>query len=178
MPFLPKIKQIKNAKPPGNLIDPLTGLRFTGKFVQDLLGNFFKGDNITADSKPLQLVPFDNQADAEKYGSDFINIPVKPSEKDYEKGLFDRFFAKDGRTGRIIELDKPTYSKFKSEGKLYRKILRIQWYVTGEPEDQIINGYLYPGTKAKNQDVINQAEKILPGIGEQILKDPSQFVRK
>ena len=47
-----------------------------------------------------------------------------------------------------------------------------------DPEDQIIGDYLYPGTKAKNQDVINKAEKILPGIGAQILKDPSQFVRK
>ena len=178
MPYLPKIKQVKNAKPPGKLIDPATGLAFTGKFVQDLLGRFFKGDTITKDSQPLDVAPFEDELEAGKYGSDFVNKVVKPSEKDYEKGLFDRFFAKDARTGKIIELDKPTFNEFKSQGKLYRKILRIQWYVTGDPEDQIINGYLYPGTKAKNQDVINQAEKILPGIGEQILKDPGQFVRK
>ena len=33
-----------------------------------------------------------------------------------------------------------------------------------------LNGYKYPGTKSKNQDVINQAEAILPGIGEQMAK--------
>ena len=75
-------------------------------------------------------------------------------------------------------MDKEKYLAQKKEGKLYRRTIKIEWYVTGNPEDEIINGYLYPGTKAKNQDVINQAEKILPGIGEQILKDPGQFVRK
>jgi len=29
--------------------------------------------------------------------------------KDYSKGTFTRFFAKDGRTGKVVELDKEKY---------------------------------------------------------------------
>jgi len=75
-------------------------------------------------------------------------------------------------------MTRDRYLQEKKDKKLYRRVIKIEWYVTGNPEDEIINGYLYPGTKSKNQDVIDQAEKILPGIGEQILKDPLQFVRK
>jgi len=175
--YLPKVRQIVGGKIPGILKDPATGLKFNGKFVRDFLGNFFKGDKITSESKPLELVPF-TEEQAERSNSDFYSDFVTPNEAQYEKGAFPRYFVKDGRTGKIIEVDQDKYNTQKKENKLYRRVLRIEWYITGNPEDQIINGYLYPGTKAKNQDVINQAEKILPGIGEQILKDPGQFVRK
>ena len=129
------------------------------------------------ESKPLEFIPF-TEEQAERSNSDFYSDFVTPNEAQYEKGAFPRYFVKDGRTGKIIEVDQDKYNTQKKENKLYRRVLRIEWYITGNPEDEIINGYLYPGTKAKNQDVINQAEKILPGIGEQILKDPGQFVRK
>lgn len=176
--YIPKSKQKKGAKPEGNLVDPATGLKFNGKFIQDFLGNFFKGDKITSNSKPLTLVPFSNVDDAEKYGSNFVSSIVTPTAEAYLKGVFTRFFCKDSRSNKIIEMTKDRYLAEKKDKKLYRRVIKIEWYVTGNPEDEIINGYLYPGTKSKNQDVINQAEKLLPGIGEQILKDPSQFVRK
>jgi len=172
--YLPKSKQKKGGKIAGKLLDPKSGLPFLGKFVADHLGNFFKGDKITSKSKPLEFVP----ADVEDPKSNFVNVRRTPSAKDYAKGTFTRFFAKDGRTGKVVEFDKEKYLAQKKEGKLYRRTLKIVWYVTGNPEDEIINGFLYPGTKAKNQDVIDQAEKILPGIGDQILKDPGQFVVK
>lgn len=175
--YIPKSKQKKGGKLDGNLIDPKTGALFTGKFVMDFLGRFFKGDKITNDSQPLDFIPFSNSSDADKYGSEFYSVFRQPSEEDYQKGTFDRYFIKDGRTGKIIEVDKVKYLTQKKESKLYKRVLKIQWYITGNPDDQLINGYIYPGTKSKNQDVINQAEEILPGIGDQILKDPKQFVK-
>lgn len=50
--YIPKIKQIVGGKIPGKLVDPKTGLRFAGKFVQDFKGNFFKGEKITSKSQP------------------------------------------------------------------------------------------------------------------------------
>jgi hypothetical protein len=172
--YIPKIKQKIGGKIAGKLIDPKTGLKFNGKFVMDFLGKFYKGEQITSKSEPLTFVP-DIQAEEGVLG--FHTVYREPSTKDYEKGLFERFFVKDGPTGKVVEVDKSQYLEQKNSGKLYRRVLRIEWYVTGEPEDQIINGYLYPGTKRKNKDVIAQAEKILPGIKDQILKDPSQFVK-
>lgn len=181
MAYLPKHKQVAKEKLKelgGSLLDPKTGLRFAGKFIQDHLGNFIKGDKVTKDAEPLEYVPPSDISEAGKYDTRFISQLVEPSANDYQKGSLARYFCKDSRTNKIIEVSTERYKELKKESKLYRRVLRIEWYITGEPEDQIINGYLYPGTKAKNQDVINQAEKILPGIGEQILKDPSQFVRK
>lgn len=175
--YIPKSKQKAGGKLDGSLIDPKTGAAFTGKFVKDFLGRFFKGDKIDSKSQPLEFVPFSDETEAVKYGSDFVSVFIQPSQDDYNKGSISRFFVKDSRSGRIIEIDKEKYNTQKKENKLYRRVLRIEWYITGNPEDEIINGFLYPGTKKKNQDVINQAEKVLPGIGEQILKDPQQFVK-
>lgn len=181
MAYLPKHKQVAKEKLKelgGSLVDPKTGLKFTGKYIQDFLGNFIKGDKVTKNAEPLQYIPPSDESEAGKYKNSFISTKIQPSENDYSKGTLSRYFCKDSRTNKIIEVNLEKYKELKKESKLYRRVLRIEWYITGEPEDQIINGYLYPGTKAKNQDVINQAEQILPGIGKQILKDPSQFVRK
>lgn len=181
MAYLPKIKQIAKEKlkeAGGSLIDPKTGLKFNGKFIMDFLGNFFKGDKLTKDSEPLTYVPPSHGEETPKFGTAFVSEKVVPNSRDYQRGVLSRFFAKDSRTNKIIEVTVDKYKKLQAEGKLYRRTLRIEWYITGEAEDKIINGYLYPGTKSKNQDVINQAEKIFPGIGEQILKNPQQFVRK
>jgi len=56
--YLPKVRQIVGGKIPGTLKDPETGLKFLGKFVRDYKGNFFKGDKITSQSKPLEFIPF------------------------------------------------------------------------------------------------------------------------
>ena len=107
--YIPKSKQNKNVKPEGNLIDPETGLKFNGKFIQDFLGNFFKGDKITSNSKNLDLVPFSDVDDTVKYGSNFISAKVTPPASAYDKGTFTRYFCKDSRSNKIVELNKDRY---------------------------------------------------------------------
>jgi len=175
MKFIPKIKQIIGGKIPGILKDPKTGLTFNGPFVQDFLGNFFKGTKITKDSKPLEFVP-NEQAAQQTLG--LTNEYRQPTPSDYSKGLFVRYFVKDGRSGIVVEVGKEQYLRERKQNKLYRRTLKVQWYVTGELEDKVINGYIYPGIRAKNQDVINQAEEALSGISDKLLKHPTQFVRK
>ena len=172
--YIPKSKQEIGGKLAGKLIDPKTGFKFLGKFIRDHLGNFFKGEKIDKNSQKLEFIP-DNTEDK---SSGFYSIKPIPSDKDYAKGSLTRYFAKDSRTNKVVELNKELYLKQKKESKLYRRTIKIIWYITGNPEDELINGYIYPGTKAKNQDVVNQAEKLIPGLGAQILKDPGQFVRK
>jgi len=198
MEYLPKHKKASKEKLESlgtELFDKVTGLPYRGQFVQDFLGRAFKGSKLSASAEQLEVRYSDLRSDSQKYGKGarstgpnvangqlaaklFISEPVQPSPQDYEKGTFPRYFCKDARTGKIIEVGIDNYKALKSQSKLNRRTLKIEWYVTGNPEDEIINGYLHPGTKAKNLDVIAQAEKVLPGIGEQILKDPSQFVVK
>jgi len=173
--YLPKFRQIVGGKIPGKLIDPKTGLNYLGAFVQDFKGNFFKGDSITSKSKPLEFIPDEEIA---KQALGFENIYVSPSSDDVRNGYMFRYFVKDLRSGKIVEVDKEVYSAQRKQNKLYRRTLKIQWYIVGNFEDETINGYIYPGIKSKNLDVIDQAETALPGITAQHLKDPAQFVRK
>ena len=174
MAYLPKIKQLIGGKLKGFLKDPSTGLRFNGSFVRDFKGNFFKGKSVTSKSKPLEFVP-EGSISEDKV---FRNVHVTPSSQDYVKGSTIRYFARDTRDGKVVELDKVSYLKIQKEKKLYRKTLKVQWYIKGNPEDEIINGYLYPGLKAKNSDVAKKADKLLPGIRTQQLSNPAEFVVK
>lgn len=171
--YLPKFKQKAGGEVPGILVDPKTKLRYTGKYVKDFKGNFFKGSTITSKSEPLEL----QQSEAVDKKLNFYSDAVSPTSSDYKRGYMIRYFAKDGRNGKVIELNKKNYLIRQLEDKLYIRTAKIAWYITGEPEDQILNGYLYPGTKSRNQDIINQLEKSIPGVQEQILKNLGQFVK-
>ena len=140
--------------------------------MRDFKGNFFKGKSVRPDSKPLEFVP-DGKVSTDKL---FRNVTVSPTGADYTKGVFIRYFARDTRDGKVVELDKISYLKIQKEKKLYRKTLKIQWNIKGNPEDEVINNYLYPGVKAKNADVAKKAEKLLPGITSQQLNNYSKFV--
>jgi len=179
MAYLPKHKEKAKEAIGGILKDLKSGANYNGPFVRDFLGRFFKGKSYSSDSEALEFVPTWNENESDS----LEGVPIKrafrkPSPSDYEKGTFPRFFVKEANSGKVTEIDSDTYKALRKEGKLNRRAIRIEWYVTGNPEDEVINGYVYPGTKAKNQDVIDQAEKILPGIGAQILKNPAEFVRK
>ncbi len=179
MAYLPKHKQKAKDKLQGILKDLKSGETYNGPFVKDFLGNFTKGSKYSSKAEPLKFVPEWKELESDsQQGVPISTAFKKPSEADYQKGTFKRFFVKQSNIGKVTEVDSNSYKALKKEGKLTRRVIQIEWYVTGNPEDEIIDGYLYPGTKAKNQDVIDQAEKLLPGIGSQILKDPSQFVRK
>lgn len=178
MSYLPKHKQVKGGKVDGNLVDAKTGAKYLGKFVADHRGNYYKGSEVTPTAAKLILVPFSDESEAAKYGATFVSYFPKPTDEDYQRGLLVRYFAKDTRNGKIYEINKKRFILFKREAKTSIKILKLEWYITGDPEDQTIKGYVYPGLKAKNADVVKQAEKIIPGIGRQILKDKGQFVKK
>ena len=176
MSYLPKHKQVKGGKPDGQLVDAVTGVNYFGKFCSDHKGNYYKGDAVVPKAGKLILVGHDHGGEEAKFGSDFIQHYPKPSPKDYIKGVLVRYFVKDVRNGKTYELNKQRYLHFKREGKSSVRILKLNWYITGNPEDQIIGQYVYPGLKAKNADVVKQAEKVIPGLGRKILKDKAQFV--
>ena len=83
----------------------------------------------------------------------------------------------DSRSRRIVETDKKAYLAEKKDSKRYRKVMKLIWYIKGNPEDQVINGYVYPGVKTKNADVAKKADKVLPGISSQVLSNTAQFVK-
>lgn len=173
--YIPKIKQVVGPKLAGFLKDKATGLKYNGSFVKDYRGKFFKGKRVTSDAEELDFVPDGSSISVDQY---FRNIYRTPNTGDYIKGTYVRYFARDRRDGKVVELDKINYLRIQKEKKIYRKTLKVLWYITGELNDQVINNYIYPGIRAQNLEVTKEAEKELPGIAIQHLKDPEQFVRK
>lgn len=171
--YLPETKKKKNKKR-GKLIDPKTGLAFLGPFFMDYLGRFFKGKNLNKNSEPLIFIPDEPEKDTK---GEFFNRFPKPSDKDYKKGRLLRYFVKDVPTGKVAELDKESYNVQVKENLPYRKFFTIDWHVTGEAEDSVVNGYIAEGVKTKNQRALEAAERQFPGIGN-VLTDPTEYNNK
>jgi hypothetical protein len=97
----------------------------------------------------------------------------KPTEEDYIQGSFRRYFLQDVRNSEIKEITSETYKSIADKG--YYRRTKIEWNLLGPSEDEIVNGYSYPGAIARNRDVVSQAEETIPGMTE-FLSDLKQFV--
>lgn len=169
--YLPKsrYKQIA-VTPDQGITDTQTGEIYTGPAIVDFLGNIYKGsspDKIVGELKPPD--PPEKR--------DLVYHYIKPGEKDYEKGYYIRYFAKDLRTGKIFEVDKRSYDSFVESNKTFIGTLQIKWILVGTVEDYWIGAYKGSGIATQNHATIMEAEKEMPGIQEQILKNPGEFVR-
>jgi hypothetical protein len=65
-----------------------------------------------------------------------IHNPTTPTQKDYDLGIFQRYFCKKNNELKYIEIDKTTFQQLKSEfpqiaWDLYSAI-SLNWYLTGD----------------------------------------------
>lgn len=168
--FIPKIKQKVGGKLNGTLVDPTTNLEYKGTYVQDYLGNFYKGNSISSNSKPLIFV--EDRVKKEKFKKDnFAFTFRKPTEKDYIRKKYTRYFYKDQRNGIIKELNKEKFNFHRKQKKSYIQLLELKWNLGNSKEKEEIEVL-----RVKNENIIKEAEKVLPGISKQVLKSPLQFV--
>ena len=174
MTFIPKVKTIVGGTVPGKLVDEKTGRQYLGEFIQDYKGNFYKGTSITKSSEKLILqTPEEKSNDVE--GLRFIY--TKPTQKDYDNGIFKRYFVKDKTTGKVVEVNRKKYVEYKKLKKPYYTPLQLDWVISSPKKDYYLNNILVLGAESKNKKLINQAEKSIPGIEEQVLKDLGEFVK-
>jgi len=174
MTFIPKVKTIVGGKIDGILIDPKSDRRYLGEYIQDYKGNFYKGTSITKDSETLIFQPNERKDLLKVKGLKFIYR--KPSSKDYIKGVFKRYFVRDDTTSKVVEVDRPKYVEFRKLKKVYYKTYEIDWVIIGPKEDYYINNIKTPGAHTLNSELTKEAEKVVPGIKAQVLKNPLEFV--
>ena len=105
--YIPKVKYKVGGKLDGFLIDPKTGRRFLGDFVQDYKGNFYKGITINSTSEVLEFKKKVTENQKKVEGLRFIYR--KPTEKDYKAGFFKRYFVRDETTSIVVEVDRAKY---------------------------------------------------------------------
>ena len=175
MPKIPKHKQVVNPPLDGKLVYPDTQQLYTGEYVRDYRGNYYQGTDASFNTNVLEFIP--NNPDTRSEVLD--NSHRTPEDSDYEKGTFTRYFVKDRRNNQIIEVDKDRYMLERREKKIYRTIHKLDWIITGMIDDFMFpNGYTYPGVASRNKEIVEAAEKVLPGIGTQVLFNTSQFVKE
>lgn len=177
MAYLPKHKQKINIKPAGSTLYDSKNREIKGDFTQDYRGNYYKGIGITPKSEALTLVEPEIDLEMRQNGTTFVTSIVPPTEKDYLAGYYTRYFIKDTVLGKVIETDRDSYQRELDNKKLYRKYLKIEWWIKGNPDDIVLKGFKFPGLGSKNQIIIDQADTILKGIKDQLLKDPKEFVK-
>lgn len=89
---------------------------------------------------------------------------VVPTEKDYENKKFKRYFSKDRRSGKIIEINLKEFKNLKKYPSYIG--LELDWWIQGPVEDTLYNNYLYKGAATRNRETVNKYKKSFRGLDE------------
>lgn len=103
----------------------------------------------------------------------FLPEIVEESTLDRTKPTFKRYYIKDTRNGRIIEVLKESYYKYTS--KTYIKGIELDWRIQGPIETVFKGKYLYEGAESKNKKTVDGFNNLLSGLSDYI-KDYKEFV--
>ena len=164
MAYIPKHKINKLTAQEGDFIIKKSRKSYVGPYIETADGKYYAGDdpynlnkNYLLEKSSLNDKPFGFQnvpntriynlinKDYKKNLENLKPIPTnkpKPTEKDYEKFKFERYFAKriNSKFG-YFEIDKKTYKSLESQKPEYDfnlyTIGKIEWAIVGET--QIIN---------------------------------------
>ena len=90
----------------------------------------------------------------------------KPEAIDFEKGYIVRYFiAKSWAPDTIVEVSVDTYnSDFSKLNTGAYSRAKINWYISGNLKDYVMNGGKKEGVLTKNRKLIDDIKKTLPGI--------------
>lgn len=169
--YLPK-SRYKIRSTPGNQFTNDDGTNYVGPYIETAEGRFFKGN--TPAGTPDEIFPINqeetNRIQVERPYNDYYG----PTDKDYERGFFIRYFTRDKRNGRFTELGREQWRE-KRELR-YITSGQIEWLLKGPVSDGLINNIPYKGTSTKNLERLNELEKQYPGI-KRFFSDTGKFVK-
>ena len=177
-----------------------TGQDYIGLYHITNQGNIYTGKNTNSFDKQLLLTK--NQSvvlneTSQQYvslrqqqGDQFkLILPdpppyfTQPTESDYQRGYFTRYFTKkinDRGISTLKEIDQQTYSKINSNSKDYDsymwKTTQSKWVLTGSINDTVVGGVVKKGVKNANYNLIFTASQLVEGL-EYFIKDYTQFAR-
>lgn len=173
--YLPKSKyEIKTAKA-GEYT--LRGQPFYGRYIETYKKQRFPGDkieNISATDE--QLKPAESLGYEESPKGFYGGTKIQPTDKDYSRGLFIRYFQRDKGTGKVSEISEEQYKARKDFGFL--EFEQITWALTGSIDNFYVGKYYIRGAKDKNLTEIERLSRKFPGVEEFVLTNPAEFVRE
>lgn len=163
--FLPKIKISPPKFTVGDLLKKADGSAFKGYYFEDYRGRYYEGKTPAESKGRLYLA---QTLSAEKDIEKFVSLPIKPTVKSYETGILRRYYLKDTRNGKIIEVNKDTY--LTETEKLYIEGTTIDWIIQAPARDILIEGRLFQGAATRNQLKVQQADQKVKGLIKFITK--------
>ena len=129
----------------------------------------------------LQLIPYqeitpENQKNIvyqeltnDAYAGTYVSlksIPVQIRKQDILNGFISRYFLKKHNESDIIETNQLQYRQWQSnviDSKLY-SATSLTWFISGNINDERLNGYLIEGVATKNKKEIQRAALSLPQL--------------
>lgn len=147
---------------------------YRGMYIVTYKGEYYEGESPQEAKRQLIL-----KSDYEKSKKSENTLPpIKqtqegPTEADYKNKKYKRYFVKDLRKGKILEVDQKEFNK--AETYPSHSTLSIEWDLSTPVDDTYFRGYLYIGSASRNSKTVESAEKIMKGI-KNLLNNPKQFV--
>lgn len=203
MNYIPQNKILTNQYTAGKEYSLENGNEYIGFFHIIYNGQKYSGHIPTKDSKLLlpykeiktnYLINSDSVNEYNKINKNsdiqniryFKNIPSfypKPTSKDYELGYIERYFSKhiNKNNDSIQEIDQNTHNSILYEDKTYDDvcyiITKLNWKITGNLENELINSVIIYGVINTNFNSIKLKEKTFPGLS-MYLNDLKEFYKK
>lgn len=163
MNYTPRIKQKTNPDLGEGTLRLENGRPYQGPYVQDSMGNLYTGEYISETSKPLVIVYPEGTSEFQ-LESNFVVYYPKLNQEIRERGYFTRYFLQDPISKRIKEVSKESYQRERREVKTQSFLFyECTWYLSSK-------------LTWRNEKAIEEGEKIMKSIGNQVLKSPLQFV--
>jgi len=167
--YLPKSKyRIKDTY--GDEFTDKNGLPYNGKAIVTSGGRVFAGDKVTNIKGILNKIQDTSLTAVERPFNDYYG----PTDQDYDKGFYTRYFLRDKRNGKFSEVSLQQWK----QKKTLKYILagKFIWYLRGPVNNGEINGIPFKGTSTKNRESLTKLETKYPGVTE-FFKSTSEFVR-
>jgi len=171
MPWRPKIKISKPKYTFGGELKTPSGDDYVGRYFEDYKGNKYDGANPNNSTTEL------NAAEETPQVKRPLGFELNtPTQEDYNRGSFTRFFLKDTRNGKIAEVKRNTYLR-ERVFNTYMQGTNILWRLKGPIEDKDFNGRILKGARNANKESIEQAAQEFKGL-ELYLTEYTQFIRE
>lgn len=164
MAWLPAFKYIKGLFARGGGFLQGNGEPYEGPYHKLYTGETFSGATPSNDSFRIYEDDSEPHLTEPLYEDKLVTEQAFPAPEAYDKGFFIRYFIKDKRVGKIVEVVKSTYDK-----KVVEKYLlgtTVKWIITKPIKDIFNQGFLYKGSMSRNKENTLKASYIMKGLVE------------
>ena len=164
--YLPKSQYIIKNTTGGEF--SLNGSNYVGPYIKTYRSQFFAGNELGPNMQQLTPVQQEVTPSIEL----FINYYPQPTEQDYERGFFTRYFVQAKSSKKVLEVRKNQFDTVSTRS--YNREA-ITWELTGSRLTQFPVAQRSNAAVLVNAETLRSLEERFPGVSEFVFDD--QFVR-